>query len=551
VTEEVLARFHQAVAAWPDRVAVRDWSTSLDFAELDRLTAHLSVVLRRHGVRRGDHVGVSMARGARVVVALLAIWRAGAAYVPLDPAYPAERRRFMASDAGVRLALDDSVVMDALTRLDSESSSDVQTDVDDAAYVIYTSGSTGRPKGVVGTRGGVATLLTALERTGMYAPEHRVVGWNASMSFDASVQQWARVCRGDTIVVIDERRRTDPGALAAYLDEHGVQDLDLTPSHWDLLGPAVLGGRRLFVGGEPVPEPMWREICSRVADGEIEAINLYGPTECSVDATAAWFAGAGPHIGGPLPGFRAYVLDDGLRPAFSGELCLAGPGVTRGYFGRPGLTASRFVPDPFVGNGQRMYRTGDRVRWRDDGVLEFVGRIDRQVKLNGHRVELGEVEAALAAVPGVDRAVAVVLDGQLVAYYAGSLLPQEVLRHLAAALPASMLPAVCVPLVALPLTVHGKVDVDALPTVPAASTGARADVGGAISQAWAEVLDVAQPVGPDADFFALGGSSRSAVRVVARIRGELGVSLTIRELYRNPRLEALAALVGGRLDDAD
>jgi aryl carrier-like protein len=144
--------------------------------------------------------------------------------------------------------------------------------------------------------------------------------------------------------------------------------------------------------------------------------------------------------------------------------------------------------------------------------------------------------------------VAVVLDGQLVAYYAGSLLPQEVLQHLAAALPASMLPAVCVPLVALPLTVHGKVDVDALPTVPAASTGTRAEVGRAISQAWAEVLDVAQPVGPDADFFALGGSSRSAVRVVARIRGELGVSLTIRELYRNPRLEALAALVGGRLD---
>lgn len=485
-----------------------------------------------------------MARGARVVVALLAIWRAGAAYVPLDPAYPAERLRFMASDAGVRLTLDDAGVSSALAE-SGVWAGDVPSEVDDAAYVIYTSGSTGRPKGVVGTRGGVATLLTALERAGMYAPEHRVVGWNASMSFDASVQQWARVCRGDTVVVIDERCRTDPRALAAYLEEHGVQDLDLTPSHWDLLGPAVLGGRRLFIGGEPVPEPMWREICS----SGIEAINLYGPTECSVDATAAWFVGAGPHIGTPLPGFRAYVLDDSLRPVDSGELFLAGPGVTRGYFGRPGLTASRFVPDPFGGGGQRMYRTGDRVRWRDDGVLEFVGRVDRQVKVNGHRVELGEVEAALAAVPGVDRAVAVVLAGQLVAYYAGSVLPQEVLRHLADTLPAGMVPAECVPLVALPLTVHGKVDVAALPTAPAVSTGGR-DVGGAISQAWAEVLDVTLPLGPEADFFTLGGSSRSAVRVVARIRGELGVSLSIRDLYRNPRLESLAALVGGKLGGA-
>jgi glutamate racemase len=197
-----------------------------------------------------------------------------------------------------------------------------------------------------------------------------------------------------------------------------------------------------------------------------------------------------------------------------------------------------------------MYRTGDRVRWRHDGVLEFVGRVDRQVKLNGHRIELGEVEAALAAVPGVDRAVAMVLDGQLVAYYAGSPLPQAVLRQLATRLPASMLPAVCVPLAALPLTVHGKVDLAALPPVPVSTAGTRADVGGAISQAWADILDVAHPIEPEADFFTLGGSSRSAVRVVARIRGELGVSLSIRELYRNSRLESLAALVGGKLGDA-
>jgi amino acid adenylation domain-containing protein len=531
----MIERFLKVAAEFPDRIAVRDAVSSMTFAELERGTAGLAAALRERGVGRGDHVGVSMGRSAEVIVALLGIWRAGAAYVPLDPAHPEERRRFMASDAGVRLIL--TGVMEG------GSSEDVHCGPADAAYVIYTSGSTGTPKGVVGTFGGVASLVDSLERAGIYAPEHRVVAWNASMSFDASIQQWARVCRGDTIVVLSEEQRTRPDELAAFLAEYGVRDLDLTPSHWDLLGPALTGlPLRLFVGGEPVPEAMWRELADHPM---MEAVNLYGPTECSVDATAAWFSGPTPHIGHPLPGFSAYVLDAALRPAGEGELYLAGPGVTRGYLRRPGMTAGRFLADLFAGDGTRMYRTGDRVRRRPDGALEFLGRVDRQVKVNGHRIELGEVEAAMTSV-GVDRAAVTVTDGQLTGYYVStSVTPQQVAERLAAVLPAAVQPSGYHRLEEFPLTVHGKIDFAALPVSQEPRRGV--DVYAAITGAWSESLGLAQPLAPEADFFALGGSSRTAMRVVARIKGDLGVPLSIRELYRNPRLDSLIALVAERV----
>lgn len=573
---DLLARFHQIVLAHPGRFAVKGAGGCVTFAEVDQRSARLAGVLRSRGVQEGERVGVCLPRGVDLVVALLAVWRANAAYVPLDPTYPQERLEYMARDSGIKVVLAQGTGHTWPTGIQRAMVEDVSQVVgdgpqaeslprpDNAAYVIYTSGSTGVPKGVEATRGGVASLMTALEAAGMYSAQPRVVGWNASVSFDASVQQWARVCRGDTLVIIDEQQRTDPTQLRAVIDEHGIDDLDLTPSHWEILRDCLLAsvgdGRklRLFVGGEAVPDRTWQELASAGGEGKIEALNLYGPTECTVDATAAWIEGTGPHIGPPLRGVRAYVLDEALQvvPAGSpGELYLAGPGVTRGYVNRPGLTAQRFVADPFAGNGDRMYRTGDRVSWRPDGALEFLGRVDRQVKVRGFRVELGEIEAVVRAAPGVAQTVVVLLNTptageQLVAYYvpAETGLGDEPMRqYVGDRLPAYMVPAAFVSLEALPLTVNGKVDVAALPAPGAAGLGKGESVGASpegqfetlIAQVWAEVLG-RDRVSADDDFFALGGHSLIALRVVARIKKQLGLVMPTKEVYRHPRLRDLA-----------
>jgi amino acid adenylation domain-containing protein len=626
--------FRLAAAAAPGRPAVRAHDGELDFAELDRWSAGLADALTARGIGSGDLVGVGLHRGLRLVVALLAVWRAGAAYLPLDPHYPRERLEYMLADAHVRTVIataagsasgsdagsastaESGSASTAESAPESESGSapdsvpafaagveildpdahrsdatrpaehqsgehrpaahrPAATQLDpprppgalDPAYVIYTSGSTGRPKGVLVPRGAVAHLLSALEQAGVYPAEPRVVGWNASVSFDASVKQWLRVCRGDTVVVLDEERRTDADALTEFLAAHRVQDLDLTPSHWELMRNALptrqaVGGLpRLLIGGEPVPTGTWQEIAAASAAGRLEAVNLYGPTECTVDATAGWIAAeaaaeaqaaAGPHIGRALPGTRTHVLDEALRPVGpgeTGELYLAGAQVALGYVHRPGPTAERFVADPFsTGRGARMYRTGDRVRPRADGVLEFVGRVDRQVKVRGHRVELGEVEAAVAAHPDLATAVATIRRGELTAYYVARRAPEpDGLRTFCAqALPEHLVPSVFVEVEAIALTANGKVDYDALPDPEPAESGGAIEPSGRyeelIAEVWAEVLD-RRRVGADDDFFALGGHSLVALRVVARLKRELGLAVPTREVYRHPRLRDLAAYV--------
>ncbi|MEU1818957.1 non-ribosomal peptide synthetase [Streptomyces roseifaciens] len=570
-----IARFHQVVATAPDRVAVLDEDRRLTFAELDRLTARVADRLAARGIGRGTRVGVGLPRGADLLVALLAVWRAGAAYVPLDPAHPLERLVRMVRDADVTTVLAEpgnGVAWPAGVHVapvheagGDARAAEVAAAPLDPAYVIFTSGSTGVPKGVQATRGGVAALIGGLEETGVYADRPRVVGWNASISFDASVQQWARVCRGDTVVVIGEARRTDPVKLRELLDAHRVDDLDLTPSHWELLRETLLGpaaeGRtlRLFMGGEPVPDATWRELGEARARGGLEAVNLYGPTECTVDATAAWIGGPGPHIGRPLPGFAARVLDASLTPVpdgVAGELYLAGPQLAHGYVGRPGLTAQRFVADPFA-TGQRMYRTGDKVRALADGTFAYLGRADRQIKIRGYRVELGEIEAALAGHPGV-RAAAVTVHhspeagDRLVAYYvrAREAAPgaDGLREHLAGVLPSYMLPSAWIELDAMPLTVNGKTDTRALPDPAAALAAETPQDGGAapegeletlIAGVWGEVLG-RERIRADDDFFALGGHSLLALRLVARLKKQLGVVMPVKEVYRHPRLRHLA-----------
>ncbi|WP_327675297.1 non-ribosomal peptide synthetase [Kitasatospora sp. NBC_00458] len=575
VPADLLTGLRAAVAAHPARPAVHAADGSLDFAALDRRTAALARALRAHGVRRGDRVGVHLARTADLPVALLAAWRAGAAYVPLDPAYPAERIAFMAADARLAAVVSADAAPPvpagvAVLRPDADATGtadDTRSDAAphplDPAYVIYTSGSTGRPKGVEVTHGGVAHLLDALARTGAFRPEPAVVGWNASVSFDASVPQWTRLCRGDTLVVIDDARRADPARLAGLLAEHGVTDLDLTPSHWQLLREPLAGARvpRLFMGGEPVPERTWREL----ADGGIEAFNLYGPTECTVEAVTARITGPGPHLGEPLPGVRVHLLDDRLAPVTGagavGELYLAGPGVAHGYPGHPGLTAGRFVADPFGPAGTRMYRTGDQARRTAEGLLEYVGRVDRQVKLRGFRVELGEVEHTLAGLDGVTAAAATVHeaapgDVRLAGYVTGAVRPAELLAELRRTVPAHLVPATVTVLDALPLTPNGKVDHRALPApqaeapgggpagTPAGASAADgpAGVDEQVAEVWRTVLGVPS-VEPTDDFLSLGGHSLAALRVVHLLRRKLNVELQLRHLLDAADLAGFTAAV--------
>ncbi|MGD0604534.1 MAG: non-ribosomal peptide synthetase [Streptosporangiaceae bacterium] len=563
---DVLARFRQAAAAAPDRTAVAATDGRLSFAELDDRTARLAGLLRARGIGRGDRVGVCLPRSTQLAVALLGVWRAGAAYVPLDPAYPAQRLAFMAADAGLALVLGTGTAaswrpgtetLDSLLAAQgpgSAGATEVVVTPQDPAYVIYTSGSTGTPKGVEVSRGGVAALLAALESAGAYRPEPGVVGWNASVCFDASVQQWVRVCRGDTLVLLDEGQRSDPARLAGVLAEHGVTDLDLTPSHWELLREQLLGGPapRLFMGGEPVPDRTWQEIDS----AGIEAVNLYGPTECTVDCSAARIAGPRPHLGGPLPGMRVYVLDEGLRPVaagHTGELYVAGPQVAHGYLRRPGLTAERFVADVSGRPGERMYRTGDRGRLGQDGVLEYVGRVDRQIKLRGFRIELGEIENALARCPGVAAAAVVVADAgpggpRLSGYVTGSAGPPDITviqNELGDLLPAHMIPATIAVLPALPVTGNGKIDYHALsrmaPSPPGAAPPA-AGLEGQVAAAWREVLGL-EEVGPDDDFLRLGGHSLAALRVVHLLRRRLSIELQLRDLLDARDLAAFTETV--------
>ncbi|MCG8925095.1 non-ribosomal peptide synthetase [Lentzea sp. CC55] len=544
---DLLSRFHDVVRTAPGRIAVRDTAGALTFAELEARTAALAAVLAGRGVRRGDRVGVSVPRGNGLLVALLAVWRAGAAYVPLDPAYPADRLAHMATDAAVRT----TVTPDDLAGALHAEHTDVTVSAGDSAYVIYTSGSTGLPKGVQATRGGVASLVDGLERMAVYAAEPRVVAWNASASFDASVQQWARVCCGDTIVVLEDAHRTEPAKLAAWLDECGVSDVDMTPTHWEMLRDHLLPGRpdgrrlRLFIGGEPISVPVWRELA---AARTVEAFNLYGPTECTVDATVAVVEGDHPGIGDPLPGNRLLVLDSRLREVPDGEigeLFVAGPRVTDGYLGRSGLTAGRFLPDPSGEPGARMYRTGDLVRRTGDGLLEFHGRADRQVKIRGHRVELGEIETVVRSSPAVAAAAVVVRDdlaGQPVAYYVPSGLAgaHDLREHAAASLPEVMVPAAFVEVAALPLTPGGKLDTAALPAPPvAAGTAPEGEFEQFIARVWAEVLG-RDAVNADDDFFALGGHSLVALRVVSRVKKTFGLKMSPRDVYRHPRLTDLA-----------
>lgn len=565
------------------RTAVVAADRELTFGALRAEAMRIATRLTARGIGPESVVALALPRGAGLVAALIGTLTAGAAYLPVDPKLPADRRRYLVEDSGADLVVTagpdseplaagtEHLSMAELTAPDGDSDpayAPVAVSADTLAYVIYTSGSTGRPKGVEIGRAAASALLAELEGADIAATDGGRVGWNASPSFDASVQQWVRICRGDTLVMIDEETRADPALLARFVDEQALTDLDITPSHaeplLDLL--SADGGPRpltLLIGGEAVGPELWRRLAEKGAQGVLRTVNLYGPTECTVDSTAGWIDGADePHIGSVLPGLRMRVLDEKLNPVTeggSGELYLAGPRVGRGYRRRPALTAERFTADSGgdAAYGGRMYRTGDLVRLLPDGRLGYLGRADGQVKLRGHRIELPEIEAALTAVDGVAEAAVLLLDEVhgapgLVAYYrttsdgATGVTEGTLREHLGAALPAYMLPAAFVALDRFPTTTNGKLDRAALPA-PAAASAERSPAAEGLTRSqeliagvWAAVLGASR-IGPDDNFFKLGGHSLLAIKLVSRVRAELGVTLPVKAVYANPRLRDLAS----------
>ncbi|MFI2612138.1 amino acid adenylation domain-containing protein [Kitasatospora sp. NPDC018619] len=577
--------FEERARACPQAPAVVHGGRTTSYAELDARANRIARALADRGAAPGAFVALALPRGTDLVATLIAVAKTGAAYVPIDPQYPAERIAHVLSDtapvavvtdraAAGRLSgdparlllLDEPDTAAELAALPDtppvEAARRTLPGVDQAAYVIHTSGSTGRPKGVVVGRRALANFLSTMAELLPLGPADV---WTAvtTIAFDiAALELYLPLVRGATVVLADRETARDPRALAELITGTGTTVVQATPSLWQALceqQPEAVRGLRMAVGGEALPAALAR----RMRELGTEVVNLYGPTETTIWSTAARLddrPGA-PTIGRPVANTRVHVLDAALRPVpvgVAGDLYIGGAGVAHGYLGRPGLTAERFVADPFAAEpGARLYRTGDVARWGADGNLEFLGRGDHQVKVRGFRIELGEIEAVLERHADVAQAVVVAKelrpgDVRLVAYTVAAAGrqpdPARLREHLASALPDYMVPAAVVPLTELPLTPNGKADRAALP-VPALgpSTARRAPRVAREEQLHAlfcEVLGV-DGIGIDDSFFDLGGHSLLATRLVSRIRAALDDEVSVRTLFEAPTVAALAQRLGG------
>ncbi|MFG3003155.1 amino acid adenylation domain-containing protein, partial [Streptomyces calvus] len=554
--------FEAQVARTPDAVAVVLGDSVVTYAELGVRVDRLARLLVARGAGPERVVAVVLPRSVDLVVALLAVLRSGAAYVPVDPEWPADRVAFMVEDARPVLVLDEEWLAGA----DLGGSSGAGVGVvwpGSAAYVIYTSGSTGRPKGVVVGHAALVNFLDHMRGLLGLGVGDRLLAVT-TVGFDiAALELFVPLLCGAGVVLATRDQVRDPRALSAELVRSGASVVQATPSLWHALvdeAGVVLSGVRVLVGGEALPAGL---ACRLVGAAE-SVTNLYGPTETTVWSTAGVVGAGGVgrgSIGRPIGNTQVFVLDGFLRPVpvgTPGELYVAGAGLARGYGGRPGLTAERFVANPFGVAGSRMYRTGDLVRWSAGGELEYIGRVDHQVKVRGFRIEPGEIEAVLVSHPGVSRAAVVVRedrpgDKRLVAYVVGAASAAELRDHLARSLPEYMVPSAFVPLDALPLTPNGKLDRNALPApepeAGAVGRGPRSPREEILCDLVAEVLGLTH-VGIDDSFFDLGGHSLLAMRLAGRIRSTLGVELSVRQLFASPTVAQLAVLLDGTRDGA-
>jgi amino acid adenylation domain-containing protein len=586
--------FETQVDRAPEATALSLNGERLTYGELDRRANRLARHLQAAGVRPGDRVALLLERSAEMVAAILAVLKAGAAYVPLDPAYPAERLAFTLEDSGASLLIIEGETEKELAasavgnvraiRLDAERDEiarrggerldrlEMPLDPDLPAYVIYTSGSTGRPKGVVVTHASVHRLFTATAPWFGFGADDVWTLFH-SYAFDFSVWEiWGALLHGGRLVVVPYWESRSPEDFYRLLREERVTVLNQTPSAFRQLlwaEEAVLGAaapdlalRWVIFGGEALEPASLAPWFARHGDESPRLINMYGITETTVHVTyrpvrAADLAG-GSLIGEPIPDLAVHLLDGSLQPlpaGVPGEMHVGGAGLAQGYLGRPDLTAERFVPDPFaMAPGARLYRSGDLARRLPDGDLEYLGRIDQQVKIRGFRIELGEIEAALAVQPGVREAVVLALDGRLVAYLAmaadetGAADAAPLRETLAARLPDYMLPAAFVFLAALPLTENGKVDRRALPAPEAAGAAAQSHVAPRdplerfLVRQFQEVLGLpaGRETGINEDFFELGGTSITSAIFIHRLQQALSEVVHVVTIFDHPTVASLA-----------
>lgn len=577
----------------PDRIAVRHRDATLSYAALEARANRIANLLRIHGVRRGALVGLALDRGCDMLAALLGILKAGAGYVPLDPQFPSDRLAYMAGDAGLAALVTQRehaghfdlrgrpvLMLDELSA-ELAAASPARIGRDDGAatpeslgYVIYTSGSTGQPKGVQLPHRAVANFIAGMQLAPGIDADDRLLAVT-TLSFDIAVLELLLpLSAGAQVVLADRDVASDGVALQNLLASSGATFMQATPATWRLLLDAGWAGDprlKVLCGGEALSPDLASQLLPRCGS----LWNMYGPTETTIWSTCARVetppAGGAPdiHIGRPIVNTRLWILDAQGEPCprgVPGEICIGGLGVALGYLRRPELTAERFIADRFAPaesiparpgtSAPMLYRTGDRGRWRADGQLEHLGRLDFQVKVRGYRIELGEIEATLASHAGVARAVVVTRedrpgDVRLVAYIVtpvGSAFDAaDVLAHLRRTLPDYMIPQHFVPMESLPLLPNGKLDRAALPapnpTMPTrAAVAPRTALECHVAQTMSQVLGVAE-IGDDDDFFALGGHSLLAAQLTSRLNRELGAALTLRALFDCPTVARLAGLL--------
>jgi amino acid adenylation domain-containing protein len=578
--------FEEQAGRSPGAVAVVSEGRSLTYCELDAQANRLARHLRRLGVREEVLVGVCADRSPEMVVGILAVLKAGGAFVPLDPAYPRERLAWMLADSAVAVLLTQSGISPKLpshaarevlldrdaAAWESESSEPLASEVagDHPAYVIYTSGSTGRPKGVVAVHRGLRNHLLWVQSVYPLTEADRALQ-KTPLSFDVAVRElfWPLVA-GARLILARPGGHQDVSYLVRLVAEHGITVLNFVPfllqAFLEDRGVAsCVAVRRILSGGEALTPDLQRRCLELLP---VRLHNQYGPTETTITATF-WTCAAEPAagtvpIGRPVANARVHVLDAALRltpSGVEGELFIGGAGLARGYLGRADLTAECFVPDPYCREpGERLYRTGDLVRLGSDGALRFLGRIDHQVKIRGVRIELGEIEAVLARHPGVSRAVVVVHEevagpARLVAYVVDAAVPaavDELRRFLQERLPESLVPAAWVRLEALPLTPSGKIDRLALPAPEAVEANAGGQPLGPVQEVlaglWAQLLGRTRIRVAD-DFFALGGHSLLATQLISRVRDAFRIEMPLRAVFEAPRLADFAARIGAEMSD--
>lgn len=567
--------FEKQAVLTPERIALMCDDIQVNYRKLNEEANRLARLLIEKGIGPEQFVALALPRSPEMVASMLGVLKTGAAYLPLDPEFPADRISYMLEDAKPsciitteeiaaslpddlavpELVLDQAVTQEIIKRYSPENP-DVSVSLDHPAYIIYTSGSTGRPKGVVVTQKSLSNFLLSMQEAFSLGEEDRLLAVT-TVAFDISaLELYLPLISGAQIVIAKKETIREPQALAQVIENFDINIMQATPTLWHALvtsEPEKLRGLRVLVGGEALPSGLLQAL----QDLHCSVTNLYGPTETTIWSAAA-FLEEGlqgvPPIGKPIWNTQVYVLDNGLQPVppgVVGELYIAGTGLARGYFHRPDLTAERFVADPYGPPGTRMYRTGDQARWRADGSLDYIGRADHQIKIRGFRIELGEIDAVLANHPHIEQASVVVREDQpgdkrLVAYVVadGAIDTAELRRYMGASLPDYMVPAAFVEMDELPLTPNGKLDRKALPA-PDFSTSVsdrapRTPQEEILCDLFAEVLGLAR-VGIDDSFFELGGHSLLAARLMSRIREVMGAELGIAKLFDEPTVAGLAA----------